>query len=166
NTRGGYGSIILGADLPAREHVLTLVLPAKSKTDARINGPVKLGYLLVAGETRAGRAASPQGAFSAEVMRDLVFADVAASAWSWAGPFPAGTGIDARGALFTKFMPEPGDAGFAMKAVEWKPVTGDGATVDVRALSGDDTPTVAYARTAFDAGEGGEALLSVTVDYY
>src|SRR5690606_2758311 len=91
---------------------------------------------------------------------------VAASAWSWAGPFPAGTGIDARGALFTKFMPEPGDAGFAMKAVEWKPVTGDGATVDVRALSGDDTPTVAYARTAFDAGEGGEALLSVTVDYY
>src|SRR5690606_41085215 len=46
------------------------------------------------------------------------------------------------------------DAGFAMKAVEWKPVTGDGATVDVRALSGEATPTVAYARTAFDAGEG------------
>ncbi|MFH1496636.1 MAG: SGNH/GDSL hydrolase family protein [Verrucomicrobiota bacterium] len=166
NTRGGYGSIILGADLPAREHVLTLVLPAKSETDARLNGPVKLGYLLLAGEAGAGREASPQGAFSAEVMRDLVFVDVAASAWSWTGPFPAGTGIDARGALFTKFMPEPGDADFSTNAGGWKPVTGDGATVDVRALSGDDTPTVAYARTAFGAGEGGEAILSVTVDYY
>ncbi|HEY9248641.1 MAG TPA: SGNH/GDSL hydrolase family protein, partial [Rariglobus sp.] len=59
NTRGGYSSIILGNDLPAREHVLTLVLPGKSETDARLNGPVKLGYLLVAGETGAGREASP-----------------------------------------------------------------------------------------------------------
>lgn len=167
NTRGGYSSVILGNDLPAREHMLTVVLPAKSETDARVNGPVKLGYLLVAGETRASREASPQDGFTAGVMRDLVFAEVAAKSWSWAGPFAAaGTGNDGRGALFTKFLPEPGDADFATRAVEWKPVTGEGATVDVRALSGDVTPTVAYARTEFDAGAGGEVVLSITVDYY
>jgi lysophospholipase L1-like esterase len=166
NTRGGYGSIILDSDMPAREHVLTLVLPSKSETNARLNGPVKLGYLLVAGETGAGREASPQGEFTAEVMRDLVFADVPASEWSWAGPFSAGEGIDGREALFRKFLPEPGDAGFPTKQIAWRPVTGEGAAVDVRALSGDATPTVAYARTEFDAGEGGNAILSVTVDYY
>lgn len=166
NTPGGYGSVTLGMDLPAREHVLTLVLPPKSKTDARVNGPVKLGYLLVAGETGASREASPQGGFTAEVMCDLVFAEVAATAWSWAGPFPAGDGIDGRGALFTKFLPEPGDVDSAIRRIEWQPVTGEGATVDMRALSGDVTPTVAYARTAFDAGAGGEAVLSITVDYY
>jgi len=166
NTRGGYSSIQFETDLPPREHVLTLVLPAKNEGDPRLNGPVKLGYLLVAGETKASREVSLQGAFTAEVMRDLVFADVAATAWSWAGPFPAGKGIDGREALLTNFLPEPGDADFATKQVAWKPVTGEGATVDVRALSGDETPTVAYARTQFDAGAGGDAVLSITVDYY
>lgn len=166
NTRGGYSSINVGVDLPAREHVLTVVLPAKNEGDPRVNGQVKLGYLLVAGESGASREASPRGEFTAEVMRDLVFADIAATAWSWAGPFPGGNGIDGRDALLTKFLPEPGDAGFATKTVEWKPVAGDGATVDVRVLAGDDKPTVAYARTEFDAGEGGNAILSVTVDYY
>ncbi|MET0262714.1 MAG: GDSL-type esterase/lipase family protein [Rariglobus sp.] len=166
NTRSGYSSTLVGDDLPAREHTLTLVLPAKSETDARVNGPVKLGYLLVAGETGASREASPQGKFTAEVMRDLVFAEVAATAWSWAGPFAAGEGLDGREALFTKFLPEPGDADIAAKAVDWKPVTGEGAKVDVRALSGVEKPTVAYARTELDAGTGGDAVLSITVDYY
>ena len=166
NTRGGYSSINLGIDLPAREHVLTVVLPAKSEADPALNGPVKLGYLLVAGETGASRERSPQGVFSADKMRDLTFAPVASSAWHWTGPFPGGEGIDAREALATAFLPEPGDAGFAAANIEWKPATGVGATVDVRALSGDEKPTVAYARTEFDAGEGGDAILSVTVDYY
>jgi Lysophospholipase L1 and related esterases len=166
NTRGGYNSVVAGIDLPAREHVLTLALPAKSESNARLNGAVKLGYLLVAGETRAKREASPRSAFTAEVMRNLMFADMTASAWRWAGPFPAGDGIDGREALFTKFLPEPGDADFGVKPVAWRPVTGDGARVDVRTLSGSRKPMVAYARTEFDAGEGGEAVLSVAVDYY
>ena len=49
NTRDGYSSVILGMDLPAREHILTISLPAGSETDPDLNGPVKLGYLLVAG---------------------------------------------------------------------------------------------------------------------
>lgn len=166
NTRGGYSSINLGIDLPAREHVLTVVLPAKNAADPALNGPVKLGYLLVAGETGASRERSPQGVFSADKVRDLAFTPVAASAWRWAGPFPGGEGIDGREALATAFLPEPGDAGFASANIEWKPASGEGATVDVRALSGDDRPTVAYARTEFDAGEGGDAILSVTIDYY
>lgn len=166
NTRDGYGSINVGIDLPAREHVLTVVLPAKNEADPRMNGPVKLGYLLVAGETGASRETSPQGPFTAAVMRDLVFAAMPAKSWSWAGPFPAGAGIDGREALTTKFMPEPGDAEFETTTTHWKPVSTEGATVDVRKLAGDEKPSVAYARTEFDAGAGGEALLSVTVDYY
>jgi lysophospholipase L1-like esterase len=166
NTRGGYSSIHLGTDMPAREHVLTLVLPAKNESDSRLNGPVKLGYLLVAGETDASREVSPQGAFTAEVMRDLVFVGVPATAWQWTGPFPAGEGIDAREALFTKFQPEPGDTAFTTTQLNWTPVVSEGTTVDIRVLSGSTKPNVAYAKTEFDAGGGGEAVLSVTVDYY
>lgn len=166
NTRAGYSSIHLGTDMPAREHVLTLVLPAKNGGDPRLNGPVKLGYLLVAGETAASREQSLSGAFTAEVMRDLIFTGIPASTWVWTGPFPASKGIDGLGALFTKFLPEPGDAEFTATRAEWKPVAGEGTQVDVRALAGDETPTVAYAQTKFDAGGGGEALLSITVDYY
>jgi lysophospholipase L1-like esterase len=166
NTRGGYSSANLEIDLPAREHVLTLVLPAKNEADPRLNGPVKLGYLLVAGETGASREASPQGAFTAEVMRDLVFVGVPATDWKWTGPFPAGEGNDGREALFTKFQPEPGDTAFATEQAEWQPVVSEGTTVDLRVLSGATKPTVAYAKTEFDAGAGGDALLSVTVDYY
>ncbi len=166
NSRNGYNSVILENDLPAREHVVTVVLPAKSENDPRLNGPVNLGYLLVAGETGASREPSPRGALTAAALRDLVFAGVAALAWRWSGPFPAGEGIDGREALFTKFLPEPGDPDFANPPAAWKPVTGDGTKVDVRALAGEDKPAVTYARTEFDAGGGGKALLSVTIDYY
>ncbi|GAT32550.1 lysophospholiPASe L1 [Terrimicrobium sacchariphilum] len=49
NTRGGYSLDIVGRDLPAGEHVLRITLPAPDSTPG-VNGEVRLGYLLVAGE--------------------------------------------------------------------------------------------------------------------
>lgn len=171
NTRGGYSFAILETDLPAREHGINFVLPEKSETDSTLNGPVKLGYLLIAGESQASREPSPQGKFDTDVLRNLVFVNVSASSWRWTGPFlvPDFNGklpLDARSGLYTKSLPEPGDADFDKEEVEWKTASGEGGTVDVRQISGSDAPAVVYARTGYDAGEGGEAILSVTVDYY
>lgn len=171
NTRGGYSSINLGVDLPAREHVVNVVLPAKNISDPTLNGPIKFGYLLVAGEGQASREASPQGPFTAAAMSELTFVGLPASSWRWSGPFkvpapPRGRLVDAREGIHMKFLPEPGDADFGSARFDWKPVSGEGVSVDLRALAGDESPTVAYARTEFEAGDGGEALLSVTVDYY
>lgn len=49
NTRGGYSLDIVGRDLPAGEHVLRITLPA-ADTSPGVNGEVRLGYLLLAGE--------------------------------------------------------------------------------------------------------------------
>ncbi len=171
NTRDGFSSANVGVDLPAREHVLTVVLPAKSEADPRRNGPVTLGYVLLAGETHATREPSSQGKFTAGVMRDLNFVAVPANAWSWAGPFatPALDGrapSDARVDTFSKFMPEPGDANFDLGRFAWKPIAAPDDLVDFRALTGNEAPAFAYARAQIDGGTGGEALVSITVDYY
>lgn len=49
NTRGGYSLDIVGRDLPAGEHVLRITLPAADSSPG-VNGEVRLGYLLLAGE--------------------------------------------------------------------------------------------------------------------
>lgn len=49
NTRGGYSLDVLGRDLPAGEHVLRVALPAVDPAPG-VNGEVRLGYLLLAGE--------------------------------------------------------------------------------------------------------------------
>lgn len=49
NTRGGYSLDIVGRDLPAGEHVLRITLPAAYPSPG-VNGEVRLGYLLLAGE--------------------------------------------------------------------------------------------------------------------
>ncbi len=171
NTRDGYSYTGFASDLPAREHVLTLVLPAKNAEDPKLNGPVKLGYLLVAGETGASREASPQGEFTAEVMRDLVFTDIAASAWHYTTPVPVESmeglqTVDARSVLFNPVWPEPGDVQFSLENMTWKQATGDGGLVDLRVLANSDAPAVAYARTTLRSEQGGAAIISLDVDYY
>lgn len=49
NTRGGYSLDVIGRDLPAGEHVLRVALPAADPAPG-VNGEVRLGYLLLAGE--------------------------------------------------------------------------------------------------------------------
>ncbi|WPJ95109.1 SGNH/GDSL hydrolase family protein [Coraliomargarita algicola] len=171
NTRDGFSYLLAGVDLPAREHMLNVVLPAESEIDPSRNGSVTLGYLLLAGETQATREPSPQGTFTPEVLRDLNLVPVPADAWSWTGPFSLSypkeqMPIDARADTFTKFAPEPGDANFSLDRFTWKPVSAESNLVDFRTLIGEKKPSFVYARTEFDGGSGGQALLSITVDYY
>jgi lysophospholipase L1-like esterase len=171
NTRGGYSLCLLGTNLPAREHVVTVVLPKKNDDDTRSNGPVKLGYLLVAGETAAMREASPQGEFSAEKLSEFKFVSVAADAWQYTTPIPVVAmngepSVDARLALFNPIWPEPGDAHFSLDNFTWKQATGEGGLVDLRVLAGSDAPALAYARTTFRSEQGGAAVVSLDVDYY
>lgn len=49
NTRGGYSLDIVGRDLPVGGHVLRITLPAADSSPG-VNGEVRLGYLLLAGE--------------------------------------------------------------------------------------------------------------------
>ncbi|EIP97247.1 lysophospholipase L1-like esterase [Opitutaceae bacterium TAV1] len=186
NSRTGYTSYLVARNLPAREHVLTLVLPpatAPGETAGvpKSGGNVRLGYLLVAGETGATREPSPAGTFDAGKLQALRFATLPAATWRWAGPFPAAAGpdgiapLDAREALTEKFLPEPGeplpDSGTA-KSVSWRPVTdtetAGAATgrVDFHALTGSTAPGIAYATTQIRSDKGGPAILSAEVDYY
>ncbi|MFA6959869.1 MAG: GDSL-type esterase/lipase family protein [Opitutaceae bacterium] len=171
NTRGGYSLCLLGTNLPAREHVVTVALPKKSNDDARSNGPVKLGYLLVAGETAATREASQQGEFSADKLSDIKFISLAADAWQYTTPIRVAAvdgapSVDARLALFNPIFPEPGDAHFSFDNFTWKQATGEGGLVDLRVLAGSDAPALAYARTTLRSEQGGAAVISLDVDYF
>ncbi|WPJ96690.1 GDSL-type esterase/lipase family protein [Coraliomargarita algicola] len=63
NTRGGYLYKTLAQDLSAQEHRLTVVLPNESDPETRMNGPIHLGYLLLAGESHADRSLAEQGGY-------------------------------------------------------------------------------------------------------
>lgn len=58
NTRGGYSFNIFSCDLPLGEHILQVALPPAVDPLLRRNGPVKLGYLLLAGESAAAASGS------------------------------------------------------------------------------------------------------------
>lgn len=51
NTRGGYSFEIVGHDLPPGEHLLRVTLPPSDPSTPGLNGEVRLGYLLLAGDT-------------------------------------------------------------------------------------------------------------------
>ncbi len=169
NSRDGYSFVVVAEGLAAREHRLRIVLPPSS--EGRVNGPVKLGYLLVAGETGASHASSSEGWFDVATLKRLRFEPLMASRWSWAGPFPvpmAADGrapIDAKRAMVTRFVAEPGDEGKGPEAA-WRKVTSDSVRVDFRVLTGLKDPAVAYAKADWQSERGGAAVLSLTVDYF
>ncbi|RRJ97901.1 lysophospholipase [Opitutaceae bacterium TAV4] len=178
NNRHGYTLHVAADDLPAREHVLTVVLPSEAAIagtpagadDLKVGGAVKLGYLLVAGESEATRERSPAGAFDAGRLQTLRFETIPAARWSWTGPFPVQPGVDgktpvdASRAIGQKFLSESGEG--APTFADWRTIDAEGSRVDFRALTGSDEPGVAYAATQFESAQGGAAILSVEVDYF
>jgi len=172
NKRRGYTIALADMNLAAREHDLTVVLPPVSTTKSTLedNGPIKLGYLLTAGASKAGREASPAGPFGPERLAQLSFSSVPAARWQWTGPFavPAGEGgaapVDAQSAIGLPFPPDPGSP--EAKSVAWKDVAAEGDKLDFRALSGQGSPAIVYARTELMSEKGGEAILSLDVDYF
>ncbi|MDF3059437.1 MAG: lysophospholipase [Rariglobus sp.] len=170
NNYRGYAVHLAALDLPAREHVLTVVLPPPEDIGAtvRTGGPVKLGYLLVAGESGAKREPSPTGAFDLGRLKALRFRAVPAVRWMWAGPFSVEVNghnpLDAQDAMARRFLPEPGEA--AGETGTWRMIEAEGDRVDFRALTGSQAPGVAYARTELLSERGGLVIFALEVDYF
>jgi hypothetical protein len=157
--RSGYTSSLLGKDLPACEHILTI---AVAHPVGKPPAPVRLGYLLVAGETGSSRKLAPQGETDLAAAARRTFRPVPAAAWQWSGPYGGAektTGPTAD--LRTAFPPEAVRPGGA-----WKPCEGERAVVDFAALTGRSDRGVCYARAALRQAEAGPALLALRIDYF
>jgi len=186
NTRDGFSSVVVENDLPPGEHVLNVVLPreASADPDFKTDGPVRLGYLLVAGETLAPRDAADrvdpartarEGAFDADTLARLNFETIPARGWEWTGPFPVSAlpdgnvPADAISAITVPFLPALERAPHAEHAgLDWKPVSAAtaGGRVDFRAESGSSAPAVVYARRTWASPRACAALLWAEADYY
>ena len=173
NSRSGYGYCLVAKDLPATEHRLNIILPSKMAVNpdgASLNGPVKLGYLLIAGEKQATADPAPVGIYTPQHLAALQFHSLPAEQWRWSGPFaPAGQSgaasssvLNAAGFLQTPFPPETRVAN-----IDWKPIEpSEGPLLDFRKLTGSNAPAIAYATTEIQSAEPSDAILAITCDYY
>ena len=161
NSRGGYSYSILARDLPAQEHLVTLVLPQQTGKPSRANGSVKLGYALVAGESKVGREQAPQGEFTRKVLQQLTFADIPERDWSWSGPYAVGN-IDTQALIHQAFDPEKEGVD-----VRWENLAGqEGGWINFRQVTGSEKPGLVYATTHMESTMEETALLGLAVDYF
>lgn len=172
---GGTKMRLFGLDLPARTHRLELALPPAGPSDPELktHGPVRLGYLLVAGETEATAEAVEPGPFGGETLRRLRFDTLPASDWEWLAPFPipadeAGRKpVDAARAITLPFLGEPDPmTAPRVEGRSWRRTDSAGGWVDLRAMTGVSEPGVAYARAEWVSERGGPTILSLEADYF
>lgn len=150
--RNGYGYQLFGKELEPRLHKL-LIRPLSDQ-------PVKLGYLLVAGDTAAAAGLAPQGPVNDELLANFKWTPVPASGWQWAGPFGGETLAWPSPDFQTRFAPE------TTEETEWKAVPPtEGETIDFGKLTGRHDRGVCYARTTLKS-KGGKILLGVKADYF
>lgn len=167
NSRGGYSSCIVGKDLAPVEHRLTVALPspANSQWDYRLNGPVNLGYILIAGEGSKIQAAT--GQFPPDRLAQLHFKSILNTQWKWSGPYasPSTGGMQVSGILermANTFAPEEKDA-----KVDWKiPDQPEGIELDFRKLTGTTKQEAIYALTTIPSNREREVILAISCDYY
>lgn len=165
NSRGGYTSSIIEQDLTPGEHTLTVVLPPVSAPTATpVNGPVKLGYLMVAGaSTPATKTVAPQGPFTAEVLKKMTFKPIAAADWSYATPFV----FDNPAAIDAKDVMAKAPSLEHLPKTNWQSVpAGPTPWVDIRKLTSSDKPGIIYARTVIQSDREYTTLLGLAADYY
>jgi hypothetical protein len=141
NTRGGFNYRIFAQDLEACEHLLTLVLPPESAPETKMNGSVKLGYLLLAGETGASRKQASRADFTAEDIADRRYEAVAFDSWQWLGPYRSDADhLHACNLLDVSFDPE-----LDFESATWQKVPGEQVyALDFQKLTGEQEPSVAY----------------------
>ncbi len=163
NSRGGYSHKMAGRDLEPCEHVLNIVIP---KADAE--APVKLGYLLIAGETGSSLKRAPQGEFDIEAIATLGFSPVPASSWEWCGPFGGAEAVTGgpTSDLETVFPPEAEFLSGKSFGAAWRPLEGDAALVDFGKLTGNIDRGACYARAKIWSGKARRAHLGMSLDYF
>ncbi len=165
NTRHGYSFEVFAADLEACEHQLTVVLPPELDPEENMNGAVKLGYLLVAGESQASRNQASRGDFQVTDITSQEYETVAFDEWKWTGPYRldfTNTPADAEELLSVTFAPE-----FAPESVDWTAISGsDADSLDFQELSGETMPSVAYASGSIESDKTEHVMLALRVDYF
>jgi lysophospholipase L1-like esterase len=163
NTRGGFNYKIFAQDLEANEHLLTLVLPPESAPETKMNGPVKLGYLLLAGETGASRKQASRAHFSAADIADRRYEAVPFDDWKWLGPYSLGAdALHAGNLLHVNFDPE-----LDFDSTQWQGVPGEQVyTLDFQQLTGEQKPSVAYVSGSIESEKAERVLLALRVDYF
>ncbi|HEY3396967.1 MAG TPA: GDSL-type esterase/lipase family protein [Armatimonadota bacterium] len=172
--RRGYNYTILARDLPACEHTLTLAYPAQ---DYR---PVRLGFLLLAGETGAAHALAPAGLHTAAELLGWELRAVPASAWAWIGPFGdttnAPTQYPSDAFRNTVYPPEAAVQSFAGitaapltyegQTRRWQVAPGEDRWVDFGKLTGAPFLGRNYAALRLWVPQAGTRAVRFTVDYY
>jgi hypothetical protein len=165
NSRNGYDFELYARDLPLGDHSLSVVLPSRQDPVLKLNGPVHLGYLLVAGDKSETSSEVPgKGMYSPARLAELRFTTLSPEQFQWAGPYwPSGlTARNAQDVMDTVFAPEVNPS-----VVKWKePEKIDGNALDFRVLTGLDSPTVNYAKCKINSPQYQSIMLAVTVDYF
>lgn len=172
--RNGYEYRVLGMDLEPQEHLLTIALPRD-----RPAAPVKLGYLLLSGETGARRDLTIQGEFTTERMSTRVSDPIPASAWEWIGPFGSKERTHAGSLdLDTPFIPEPPEGWQEGSPDEhpetlrkvgmpsWQRLSGEGEEIDFARLTGLRDRGVCYARTRIMSAHDQRLYIRWALDYF
>ena len=150
--RNGYGHQLFGRELKPGLHKL-LIQPLTEKS-------VKLGYLLVAGDTTGAVSLTSQGPVNADLLTGFKWTPIPASSWQWAGPFGGRTLAWPSADFMTRFPPE------IAEKTDWKAVPPvDGDVIDFGRLTGWHDRGVCYARTTLNS-RGGKVLLGIKVDYF
>ena len=152
NARGGYTYDIFAADLPARQHVLTLALPPleESGLPRNANGPIKLGYALVAGESASSNEPSPQGAWPADSLSELRFHRLPSERFSWTSA--SANGVD----------PEK-----LVQDTPWRELPQDkNPWLDLSKIGENDSSAGVWLKTTINSEKTRQALLGLAVDYY
>lgn len=164
NTREGYSYEIIDQDLSAKEHLLQVVLPASADPGARLNGPVKLGYVLVAGESHASRERASMGSFTVEKLQQLVFRTISAQNWGWTGyqPVTGQSSSDALALLNATFSPETVPLSEAWQKLPYQTES----WIDLRQITGRDQPGIIYLSTEIESSTSRDILFGIAVDYF
>ncbi|PTX96207.1 lysophospholipase [Spartobacteria bacterium LR76] len=165
NTRGGYSYKIFATDIAPQEHSICVALPPASAPALRQNGPVKLGFLLLAGETGASNLRGEQGDFSPDKLEPLDFRALKLEGLRWTGayPLPDAEAHDAETFMEMPFPPEEKDAA----EVQWNPLPATEDDVwDFRKLVATKAPGIVYVSASVDSSDSGTGLLILTVDYF
>jgi lysophospholipase L1-like esterase len=160
--RGGYEYRVLAKDATPGAHLLRLVTARGISTGKQ--GPVKLGYLLVAGETESNYDLVPQGSESPVPLAAIRFRPIPAGAWEWNGPYGGAektTGVTSD--LESVFPPEPGSG--ARESLQWKKGEGEDSWLDLARLTGNADRGITYVRTRI-SGRNGKGWLALSIDYF
>lgn len=156
NNREGYRYSIFAKELSPEKHLLNIALPE----DSEQGQGVKLGFLLLGGETGAKNTLAPQGKISPGKLKKITFKDLS-SKWFWCGPFGnTNKKWKDNKALNTVFVVEQENSGFNA----WKKI--NSSKLDFARLTGYKDRGICYAKTIIQSKTARREKIFLRIDYW